>query len=76
MAIGNGIMLILLGIQCRWHIIPLDPDAYYIDFVPVDISWKEVVILNAAVLAVAYLTLVIPSRFVGKISPAQLLRGE
>lgn len=76
MIIGNVVMLGLLWLQRTFHLIHLDPEAYYIDFVPVEISWPAVAILNAGIFIVAYLTLTLPSRFVSKISPAELLRGE
>lgn len=64
--IGNAVMLTLLLIQERHHFMPLDPDSYYIDFVPVRLTWLSVVILNAAILAVTYAMLILPSRFVKK----------
>lgn len=74
--IGNGAGLAILLAQRKWHFIPLDPDAYYIDFVPVELGWLPVVLLNVAVIAVIYLCLVLPSRFVSKIPPAAALRPE
>ena len=76
MLIGNGAGLAILLAQRKWHFIPLDPDAYYIDFVPVELGWLPVVLLNVAVIAVVYLCLVLPSRFVSKIPPAAALRPE
>lgn len=74
--IGNAAMLGLLYAQRATHFIPLDPESYYIDFVPVVISWPAVAALNAGVLAVVYLVLILPSRFVSKISPAETMRYE
>ena len=74
--IGNAAMLGLLYAQRATHFIPLDPESYYIDFVPVVISWPAVAALNAGVLAVVYLVLILPSRFVSKISPAEKMRYE
>lgn len=72
-ALGDCIILILLYFQERNHFLTLDPDAYYIDFVPVHLPWWIVVAVNAGVLLVTYLVLVLPSRFVGKISPADTM---
>lgn len=72
-ALGDCIILILLYLQERNHFLTLDPDAYYIDFVPVHLPWWIVVAVNAGVLLVTYLVLVLPSRFVGKISPADTM---
>ena len=55
--IGNALMLALLWAQDRWHFLPLDPDSYYIDFVPVEISWQAILILNAATVFVIYLSM-------------------
>ena len=76
LAIGNILMLALLFIQKHTHFIPLDPDSYYIDFVPVEISWISVAVLNIGVLIVIYVALVFPSRSVAKVSPAETMRYE
>ena len=76
LAIGNILMLALLFIQKHTHFIPLDPDSYYIDFVPVEISWISVAVLNLGVLIVIYVALVFPSRSVAKVSPAETMRYE
>ena len=70
-AIGDILILLLLYYQDKYHFLKLDPDAYYIDFVPVYLSGYMVVALNVGVLIVTYFVLVLPSRFVAKISPAE-----
>ena len=65
--IGNAIMLVLLFLQARYHFIPLDADNYYIDFVPVKLTLGSILILNAAIIAVTYFMLLLPSRFVSSI---------
>lgn len=76
-AIGDIAILFILYFQDKYHFLQLDADAYYIDFVPVFLPGWIVVALNAGVLLVTYLVLVLPSRFVGKISPAEsMLRSE
>ncbi len=74
--IGNLVMLLLLYCQNRWHIARLDPDAYYIDFVPVEFSFGSFLLLNAAVIIVIYLSLILPSWFVAGISPSETMRYE
>ena len=69
--LGDIFILLLLYCQQRYHFLTLDADAYYIDFVPVYLPGWIVVALNAGVLMVTYFVLVLPSRFVGKISPAE-----
>lgn len=74
--IGNILALSTLYIQQRTHILPLDPESYYIDFVPVDISWTSVVILDVAVLVIIWIILYLPSKFAGSAAPARTLANE
>lgn len=74
--IGNVIAIGLLLIQQYTHFIPLDPDSYYINFVPVSLSWPAVGLLNSGVIAIVYLSLILPSRFVARIAPATSMRYE
>lgn len=76
MLIGNVVMISVLYLQDKYHFIPLDPESYYIDFVPVDLSWRYIVVLNAGVALIAYLVLILPSRFVAGINPAETMRYE
>lgn len=76
MIIGNIITLAFLFVQERWHILHLDADSYYIDFVPVEISLPSIILLNAATLVIIYLCLILPSSFAARISPAESLKTE
>ena len=73
LVIGNAIMLALLYLQEARHIIPLDANSYYIDFVPVRLTWESILILNVAIILITYFMLLLPSRFVSTISPSQAL---
>lgn len=72
--IGDIVGLTLLWAQERLHFISLDPESYYLDYVPVCIGAKEVLLLNLGVVIVAYLVLVLPARLVTTISPASTMR--
>lgn len=76
MIIGNVLMITFLYCQDIYHFLPLDADAYYIDFVPVDINWISFAILNAGCFIIIYLSLILPSRFVAKISPTDAMRAN
>ncbi len=76
MIIGNVVSLGLIAIQFFWHVLPLDPDAYYLSFVPVRIGWGDVILLNAGVFIISWTMLLIPVRMISRISPAQSLRYE
>ncbi|WP_295727930.1 FtsX-like permease family protein [uncultured Muribaculum sp.] len=76
MLTGNIIGLSLMFLQCRFHIIPLNPEAYYLDFVPVEIDIWQIVALNIGVFLVAWCVLLIPGRLIASVSPAKSMRYE
>lgn len=76
MLAGNILILSLLWLQDRLHFIHLDAASYYIDFVPVELDWKAFLILNAGVLLIVYISLLLPSKLISKISPSQTLSTE
>lgn len=76
MLIGNALIILLLIIQDKQHIFKLDASSYYIDFVPVELDWGAILLLNAGVIIVIYLTLILPSRIIANISPSTTLKSE
>ena len=73
---GNVVSLVLIGIQTLFHVVPLDPESYYLSFVPVRIDVVDILLLNAAVFVVSWAMLLVPARSVAKVSPARALRYE
>lgn len=76
LVIGNIIGLTLLLIQQRFHTIPLDSEAYYLDFVPVEINPWYIIVLNLAVVIISSLLLILPSHIISGMSPARSIRYE
>ncbi len=74
--IGNFVALGLIAVQRLWRFIPLDPKAYYLDFVPVSITPVQVLVLNGAVLIFAILLMLVPAAIISRISPASVMRYE
>ena len=75
-AVGNlfGIGLALL--QSAYKFVRLDPDMYYLRYVPVEIDPLAFVCLNVGVLVVAWLVLFIPARSAAKIDPTEIMRAD
>jgi lipoprotein-releasing system permease protein len=71
---GNIIGLSLLFIQYFLHIIPLDPDTYYVDFVPVKIDWLSVVGLSALIIFSCVLFTLLPLLIIMRIKPSTILK--
>ena len=67
LAAGDAISLLLIWCQKKTHFIPLDADSYYIDFVPAELNWTAIVMLNAGVLMLAWAVLVVPAGLAKKI---------
>ncbi len=76
MLIGNLIGLTLCALQYFCYLIPLDPTAYYVSYVPISFAWGWWAALNLGTFAVSMLIMLFPSIVVTKISPAQVMRYE
>lgn len=74
--IGNILAIALIYFQSRFHFLKLDPQAYYIDYVPIEINSATIVVLNIITLIIIWLVLLIPSRMVSKISPSETMKYE
>ena len=74
--IGNiiGIGLALLQKYC--HIVRLDPAAYYMPYVPIQLSIPALVLLNLGIIIVSYLTLLGASHIISTIKPTATMRFE
>ncbi len=74
--IGNLISVPLIFCQSDFHILPLDAEAYYLDFVPMDFSLRYIIILNLSVMIISVLMLIIPSHIISRLSPGSTLKYE
>lgn len=73
---GNLFGLGLCFIQQRWHLIALDPANYYLEWVPIHLSWPMVLLVNIGTLVITLLVLIAPSALVAKISPTRAIQSE
>jgi lipoprotein-releasing system permease protein len=71
---GNIFGLGLSLFQSQTHFFRLDPESYYMSFVPVQINWLDVVLLNIGTMIICLLVLIIPSMLVSRISPVRAIR--
>lgn len=74
--IGNLLSIGVILLQQHFHFLPLNPDAYYLNFVPMQLSPLPIIILNIAVIIIAYLILILPSQLISKISITKSIRYE
>ncbi len=73
---GNLVGLSLCLLQKYLHIIKLNPEAYYIPYVPIELNVWYVLLLNVAALLVSMLMLLGPSYIVALIRPAKSIKFE
>lgn len=74
--LGNAVGIGLLYIQKATGIVPLNPEAYYLDHVPVEINWVSIIVLNAAVIAMSFIVLLLPSAIISTIPPSRAINYE
>ena len=70
--LGIGICLL----QKYTHIFKLDPASYYMEYVPINLTIMQIVLLNAGTILVTVLMLILPSYFITRISPEKTIRFE
>jgi lipoprotein-releasing system permease protein len=52
----------------------LDPNSYYMTFIPVEIRVTDVVLLNIGTMVVSLVVLIIPSMLISRITPVKAIR--
>jgi lipoprotein-releasing system permease protein len=78
--IGFGLLLgnlfgVGLGMfQYKTHLFTLDQANYYMKFVPIQIDWADIAMLNVGTLVICLLVLIIPSMLVSSVSPVKAIR--
>lgn len=74
MIAGNLIALIFCLIQSATHILKLDPENYFVSFVPVHADIPMILVADAVSFAAIMLMMLIPCMFISKVDPAQTVR--
>ncbi|WP_113925382.1 ABC transporter permease [Cognataquiflexum aquatile] len=74
--IGNAIAIGFGLLQDKFRLVALDPESYYMTFVPISWNWPVFFILNAAVLLVTTLVLFIPAMLISNIQPIKAIRFD
>ncbi|MNK50662.1 Lipoprotein-releasing system transmembrane protein LolE [compost metagenome] len=72
--LGNVLGLGLCFLQQYTHLFKLDQTNYYLDYVPIEVHFTDVLLLNVATVVICSLVLIIPSMLVSRISPLKAIR--
>ncbi|OJJ14379.1 ABC transporter permease [marine bacterium AO1-C] len=76
MIIGNLVGLGVCALQYYFKIIPLDPENYYMNTVPIDWNWPVIINLNLIIFFLILFILLIPATFIGSIRPIKAIRFD
>lgn len=74
MIIGNIIGVGLCFLQSHFSLIPLNPEVYYLNTVPIDLSVWSWLVLNIGTLTVCFSAMIIPSIVITRISPVKAIK--
>lgn len=74
--VGNAVALGFCALQYYFKIIPLDPENYYMDRVPIQWDFPVFALLNAAVLGASMLAVFIPTYLIARIKPMVAIRFD
>ena len=73
---GNVLGLGLCAVQKYCRLIPLNPQDYYLDCVPIEFNWPFIIAVNVAMFVLSVLILIVPSHLISRIYPTKAMRFE
>ncbi len=76
MLAGNALALLFCGIQKWTHVLKLNPENYFVPFVPVHLNLPVVLAADVLSFLVIMLLLLIPCMFIARVDPAQTVRAQ
>ena len=76
MAIGNVAALLFCLVQGTTHVLKLNPENYFVSFVPVHVNLPGILLADAAAFAGILLLLLIPTLFISRVDPATTVKAE
>lgn len=74
LVLGNILGLGLAFLQQYTEVFKLNQTNYYLSYVPIEVHFTDVLLLNLATIIVCFLVLLIPSLLVSRISPLKAIR--
>ena len=76
MLIGNIIGIGIALLQMHLKVIPLDPESYFVNSVPIFINPLHIILINLGTMLLTILMLLIPSGMISRISPDKTLKFD
>ena len=72
--LGSISAIFLIGIQAEYQLISIPEDVYFMDRIPVIISWKYFSLIFFLSILISIVASVFPTSYAGKIKPAEAVR--
>ena len=76
MIIGNLVGVGFCAVQYFFHVIPLDPENYYMDRVPIHWNPIMLILLNVATFTTSLLAVLIPTYLIARIRPVTAIKFD
>ena len=76
MLIGNVVAVGFCAVQYYFHVIPLDPENYYMDRVPISWDPTMLLVLNAATFGASLLAVLVPTYLISRIKPVVAIKFD
>jgi lipoprotein-releasing system permease protein len=76
MLIGNAIAVGFCALQYYFHVIPLDPENYYMDRVPISWDPRMLLLMNLATFVASLLAVLIPTYLIARIKPVVAIKFD
>lgn len=73
---GNLLALVLCLIQGTTHVLRLNPQNYFVSFVPVAMDWGYLILANLAAFAIAMVMVLLPLLMIARVDPARTVKGD
>lgn len=75
MLIGNAAALLFCLVQDRTHILKLNPDNYFLSFVPASVNLPSIIVTDLIAFAAIMLMITVSTLFISKVDPAKTVRS-
>lgn len=73
---GNVLALGLGLAQWKFHFFKLNPEQYFMAFVPIELLWQDILMINLGTLLITFILLRIPAWYVSRIHPVKAIRFD
>jgi lipoprotein-releasing system permease protein len=76
LVLGNIIGIGFGILQQKFQLLKLDPQTYYMEFVPIFWNWGIIILLNLMIFSIVSVVLLLPSIIISRISPIKSIRFD